>query len=134
MGVIDRLFGIDKMISSKVEAQTAELTKSITNHIDATIVKGRGDLTVSAQPKGGLRYAVSPSQNSNLSSKKKPDSSVPFEVLRKFSVNHEISRAAINYRKRQIQALDWDIVTAEDDQTKINDAQQAEIKAFFKGI
>lgn len=136
MGVFDRLFGIDKLVGAEVKAQTAQITKAITERIDANMQK-RSNTSLSS-PIGqhrSMRYAVDANTlNNNLSSKKKPDSSVPFAVLRRFSVTHEISRAAINYRKRQLSGLDWDIVTEDDDQTTIDQTVQAELKTFFKGI
>lgn len=132
MGMLDRLFGLDKIVESKVAAQTAELTKTITTHLDSTISKA----TSPSVPKtGAIRYQLDPANNNrSIYNRKKPDSSVPFDVLRKFSVTHEVSRAAINYRKRQIARLDWDIVTAEDDQTNLDETAAKEVKQFFKQI
>lgn len=133
MGVIDRLFGIDKIVKSEVEAQTAQISKAITSHIDTKFEKSSSP---SASPSGKvLRYQFDPLvQQRGIYSRKKPDSSIPYDVLRKFSVQHEVSRAAINYRKRQLSRLDWEIVAAEKDSETIDDAQAAAAKQFFKQI
>jgi hypothetical protein len=49
-------------------------------------------------------------------------------------VQHEISRAAINYRKRQLSRLKWDIVSAEQDQDSIDDGQAKIAREFFKNL
>lgn len=132
MGMLDRLFGLDKIIESQVEAQTTKLGKTITEHLDSQMTKAASAVAPS-QPKV-MRYQVDPLNQNSLYNRKKPDSSVPFEVLRKFSIQHEISRAAINYRKRQLSRLDWDIVTASEDQTTLNPTDVATVKLFFKNI
>lgn len=134
MGLWDRLFGLDEIIESKVTARTAELGKKITSHLDGELTKVSSTL----QPSGNVgvkRYSVDPVGNYNSTSfKVKPGTGVSFKVLRDFSVKHEISRAAINYRKRQISRLEWDIVSAEHDQVAPNEAAIKELKLFFKGI
>jgi hypothetical protein len=133
MGIFDRLFGLDKLVEAKVDAQTAIVTKSITEHLDNSILK-----STSSTPTTGnkvLRYQFDPIvQQRGIYSRKKPDSSIPFDVLRKFSVQHEISRAAINYRKRQLARLQWDIVANDKDENTINKAQADAVRLFFKQI
>lgn len=135
MGLLDRVFGLDKLIAAQVKSQTAELSKTITSHLDETLSKAQAP-GVSGQSGGKvLRYQLDPMVNQRgIYSRKKPDSSIPYDVLRRFSVQHEVTRAAINYRKRQISRLDWDIVTAEHDQTDLNETEVAAAKAFFKGV
>jgi hypothetical protein len=57
MGVFDRLFGLDKIVESKVAAQTAEVTKAITTHLDNRLEKAS-----STSPKNSkvLRYQLDP--------------------------------------------------------------------------
>lgn len=130
MGLFDRLFGIDKLVEAQVEARTAKMADDIAAH-----VMTKGSTLPGGMPMGTKRYSFdSVTQNNNILSRKKPDSGVSFDTLRKFSVNHEISRAAINYRKRQLAGLEWDIVTAEDDQVKIDQSVQNELKTFFKNV
>jgi len=38
---------------------------------------------------------------------------IDFATLRRFSVQYDVARAAINRRKRQLNALEWDIVATE---------------------
>lgn len=138
MGLFDRLFGLDKLVEAKVAGQTAEITKSITSHLDETISKATAPGISGVTPTKGskaLRYQFDPLTNQRgIYSRKKPDSSIPYDTLRNFSIKHEITRAAINYRKRQLSRLDWDIVTASHDQTTLNESEVAVAKAFFKNI
>lgn len=146
MGIWDRAFGIDKIVESKVKAQTAaqtkKLGKQITDHIDKQLSKASSPPTggtvgdrVGNAAVGVRRYAINSIDNSrDLYSRKKPGSLVPFDSLRKFSIQHEVSRIVINYRKRQIASLEWDIVTAETDDVKNYDADIAKAKEFFKNI
>jgi phage portal protein BeeE len=74
-------------------------------------------ITPATQP-GILRYTFDPVYiNSNYYNKKKPDSTITFDVLRSFSLKYEIVRACINLRKRQLSGMEWDIVTAETSDT-----------------
>lgn len=55
------------------------------------------------------RYGFNFSQyNNNNTLRKQPSSSVSFDVLRRFSVQYPIARAAINARKRQITQLGYE--------------------------
>ena len=129
MGIFDRLFGIDKLVQAQVEAHTAKMADDIAAHV---MEKGT---MANGSPLGAKRYAFDVvTQNNNIMSRKKPDSGIAFDTLRKFSINHEISRAAINYRKRQLSGLEWDIVAAEDDNDTIDEVKQAELRVFFKQI
>lgn len=135
MGFRDRFFGIDKLVAAQVKSQTTEITKQLTDHLDQTISKAQAPGVGGAQSGKILRYVLDPAtQNRGIYSRKKPDSSIPYDVLRKFSVTHEVTRAAINYRKRQIARLEWDIVAASHDQDTLNPTQVAQTKDFFKKI
>lgn len=124
------------------ETIAENVTKSVVSHVDNALQSAQ-DLNkaqtggyVSALPTGGVkRYQFDQNLvNGGIQSRKKPGSNIAFETLRRFSISHEVSRACINFRKRQITGLDWNIVTAEDDQTQVNDAQVQEIKQFFKAL
>lgn len=59
---------------------------------------------------------------------------VNYDTLRRFSVQYDVARAAINRRKRQLNGLAWDIVAAEkDDETDYN-ADAKILKKQFKHI
>lgn len=132
MGVLDRLFGLDKLVDAKVAERTTELGKTITQHLDGELSKASSSPT-SMGVKGAKRYAVNQVPN-NTSLTTKPGTTISFKVLREFAIKHEISRAAINYRKRQMAKLDWDIVAAEHDQTSANAEEVAAAKLFFKRV
>lgn len=136
MNVWDRVFGFDKLVEAKIKAQMPELSKEITSHIDEAFSKAASpsDTNPAGKP-GMMRYQLNPAlQQNSVYSRQKPDSNVPFDVLRRFSVAHEVSRAAINYRKRQLAGLEWDIVAEDHEDTADYTAQIKEIKKFFKGV
>lgn len=69
--------------------------------------------------------------------KKRPDNAIQPEILRRFSVTHEISRICINARKRQLSQLDWDIVPIRSTGKQKQDSysEQADlVKQFFKHL
>ena len=135
MGIFDRVFGIDKLVEAQIKAQMPEFTKEIGSHIDAAFVKAVSPPANPTGKTGMMRYQMSPTLQQNTTySRQKPDSNVPFDVLRRFSVAHEVSRAAINYRKRQLAGLEWDIVAEEHEDTNDYTAEAKEIKKFFKTI
>lgn len=56
-----------------------------------------------------------PFSNPYPTARNKPGGAITFDALRRFSVQYDVARAAINRRKRQLNTLEWDIVAAEDD-------------------
>lgn len=69
-----------------------------------------------------------------LQTRQKPGSGIDFATLRRFSVQYDVARAAINRRKRQLNLLEWDIVAAEDDDdTDYKDVIRP-LKKDFKNI
>ena len=74
-----------------------------------------------------------PFQNT-MQTRNKPGSGIDFATLRRFSVQYDVARAAINRRKRQLNMLEWDIVAAEDDDdTDYKDVIRP-LKKEFKNI
>jgi len=130
MGLLDRF--LDRQRQQITEAVTGELVK----HVDSTISKVSSDGSPFIAPSGGAkRYQFTQSQvNGGIQSRKKPGSNVSFQTLRQFSISHEVSRACINFRKRQLTGMEWQIGTAEDDDTGDYDAQIKLLTEFFKGI
>ncbi len=55
-------------------------------------------------------------------------------TLRRFAVQYDVARAAINRRKRQLSGLKWDIVAAEEDDKADYSAQTKQLKKQFKSI
>ena len=74
-----------------------------------------------------------PFQN-QISAKTKPGSGIDFATLRRFSVQYDVARAAINRRKRQLNTLEWDIVAAEDDDKTDYSAVIRPLKKDFRSI
>lgn len=77
-----------------------------------------------------------PFSNAYPSGRTKPGSTngIDFATLRRFSVQYDVARAAINRRKRQLNALEWDIVNAETDDQTDNSAIIKQVKQDFKSI
>ena len=77
-----------------------------------------------------------PFSNPYPSGRSKPGATngIDFATLRRFSVQYDVARAAINRRKRQLNALEWDIVNAESDDQTDNSAIIKEVKKDFKSI
>ena len=77
-----------------------------------------------------------PFSNPYPSGRSKPGSTngIDFATLRRFSVQYDVARAAINRRKRQLNALEWDIVNAESDDQSDNGAIIKQVKKDFKSI
>ncbi len=142
MSYIDRLFGFDKKeaqlrkelskeIRTETAKQTKKVSKAIITHLDKSMTKSELD---GVDAKGIKRYQVDLTGENKVYSKTKPGASVSFDVLREFSITHEVSRACINCRKRQITALDWDIVPAEKDDKNDYSKDIIFVKGFFKNI
>lgn len=66
--------------------------------------------------------------------KTKPQAEVPFDVLRRFSVQYDIARAAINHRKRQITQLQWEITSANPDDKTDYTNQINDVREFIKHV
>ena len=77
-----------------------------------------------------------PFSNPYPSGRSKPGATngIDFATLRRFSVQYDVARAAINRRKRQLNALEWDIVNAESDDQTDNSAIIKQVKQDFKSI
>lgn len=77
-----------------------------------------------------------PFSNAYPSGRTKPGSTngIDFATLRRFSVQYDVARAAINRRKRQLNALEWDIVAAESDDKADYSALIKPLKKDFKSI
>jgi hypothetical protein len=72
--------------------------------------------------------------NSQQFQKRKTGSAVTYDQLRSMAKFHDISRACINIRKRQITQLSWDLTTLDDSgKTKYKD-QIPVIRSYFAGI
>lgn len=77
-----------------------------------------------------------PFSNPYPSGRSKPGSGngIDFATLRRFSVQYDVARAAINRRKRQLNALEWDIVNDDADDQTDNSAIIKQVKKDFKSI
>lgn len=136
MGLLDRF--LEKRLANATSAIQKQVVDSLTTHIDGQIAKARSDspfATGITGTAGVKRYQFTQDMiNGGIQRRKKPGSNISFETLRAFSISHEVSRACINLRKRQITGLDWDIVTADADDTGDYKKQVEQLKVFFKGI
>ena len=84
--------------------------------------------------KAGIKRTQIDYNTYDNSLRRKPDSSIGFETLRRFSRSHEISRICINARKRQITGLDWDILPV-DPEDKTDYSEDIDlIRAYFKNL
>ncbi len=75
-----------------------------------------------------------PFQNPYSPARIKPGSGIDFKTLRRFSVQYDVARAAINRRKRQLNSLEWDIVAAEQDDKSDYSSIIKPLKKEFKAI
>lgn len=136
MGLLDRF--IEKRLENAKASITKEVVSELTTHVDSSLEKANSSNPFMMTPLGGSgakRYSfMQDGVNGNIQRKNKPGTGISYETLRAFSINHEISRAAINYRKRQMSGLEWDIVNAEDDDTGDYTTEKAQLKAFFKTL
>ena len=83
---------------------------------------------------GVLRDQLQFSQAQYGAQRSKPGTSIDFKVLRRFSVQYNVARAAINRRKRQLNQLDWAIASADHDGTKPNKKISKEVEERFKQL
>lgn len=98
------------------------------------VAQGGGDVSKAANAGAGavlrdqLQYA-----NRIGTPRSKPGAGISFATLRKFSVQYDVARAAINRRKRQLNQLDWDISNADpDDKTDRKKETKALKQQFVK--
>ena len=77
-----------------------------------------------------------PFSNPYPTGRSKPGSGngIDFATLRRFSVQYDVARAAINRRKRQLNALEWDIVNDDAEDQTDNSAIIKQVKKDFKSI
>jgi hypothetical protein len=142
MGFLDRALGIDrraseieKRVELKVATELEKASQGITKQLDHYFTDTMAKADNVSSSTGMIRYQYdTKSNNSRLNNKSKPGSSVPFDVLRRFSVQHDITRACINTRKRQMNQLEWEIVAAEDDQKEISPDTTRKIKEQIKHL
>jgi len=134
MGLLD-LF-LEKQRNKVVE----KVAGQVTQHLDEQINKAKAPSPtfmtgLTGTSSGAKRYQFSQDMvNGGIQRRKKPGSDVSFETLRRFSISHEISRACINFRKRQITGMEWNIGTADPEDDGNYEQQEAEVKEFFKTI
>jgi len=72
--------------------------------------------------------------SNQITARSKPGSGIDFATLRRFSVQYDVARAAINRRKRQLNTLEWDIVAAEEDDKTDYKSIIKPLKSEFKKI
>lgn len=134
---------LDRFIEKRLENATTDITKRVvgelTSHIDSTMVKsntGSSPFMTGSVGAGKVqRYQFTQDMiNGGSMRKRKPGSNITFETLRAFSISHEVTRACINLRKRQMTGLDWHIVTAETDDTNDYDSDKKVLEEFFKNL
>ena len=90
---------------------TNVVLKPLADYLKST---AKGDIAKDGTGMGAVLRDNMQFQNT-MQTRRKPGSGVDFATLRRFSVQYDVARAAINRRKRQLNALEWDIVAAEDD-------------------
>lgn len=129
MGVLDNF--LDRRLKKSTSQITKAVTEQVVAHVDGALAKSNEASPFYAPNMGAKRYTVG---QDSLQSRKKPNTSVSFETLRRFSVAHEVSRACVNYRKRQITGLEWKIVSADDDDESIDQTAQRKVQDFFRNV
>lgn len=138
MGLLDSF--LQKQRDKVAEQVTADVATKVTKHVEGEILKAGSSSSsymtgLTGGSTGAKRYQFSQDMvNGGVQSRKKPGANISFETLRRFSISHEISRACINFRKRQITGLEWGIVSTDEGSETINDADQKAIKDFFNTI
>lgn len=128
---------LDRFLEKQLEKQLPILEKRVIKHVDSSFEKAQNSINpMDAVPATGLkRYEFSPATvNGNMQSRKKAGAIITFDTMRRFSISHEISRACINFRKRQLAGLEWDIITAEKDETGVKKPEVAAVKNFIKHV
>lgn len=133
MGLLDRF--LEKRLANATSTITKQVVNDLTVHIEGQMAKADSPYLTGAAGSGVKRYQFSQDMiNGGVQRRKKPGSNISFETLRSFSISHEVTRACINLRKRQITGLDWDIVTTESDDTGDYTTEKAQLRAFFKQL
>ena len=73
-----------------------------------------------------------PFSNAYPTARQKPGGGVTFDALRRFSYQYDVARAAINRRKRQLNGLEWSIISSDKndktDYSKITDQLEKDFK------
>lgn len=109
MGLIDRVFVAS--INRRADHLAAERIKQVQAQIPELI---QSELSKAYDTPGSLAMGLQRyGQDFSLYDKSlrtKPQTSVSFEMMRRFAVSNEIVRACINARKRQLTQLEWDVV------------------------
>ena len=97
------------------------------------LIKSSIDTLAYQVPGAGVRRYQFDYSNQDMNLRRKPQSGLSFQLLRQFSVTHEVTRICINARKRQITQLDWDIVPVDaDDKTSYPEKDM--LIEFFKNL
>lgn len=132
MGLLDRF--LEKQLDKYTPQLAAKAATQVMESVSSTLEKAASN-NPSPLPAGLKRYEFTTDVvNGNIQNRKKPGSNISFETLRRFSISHEVTRACINLRKRQITGLQYDIVSTDLDAKDINKSQANEVKDFFKNI
>lgn len=82
----------------------------------------------------GIKRSAFDANQMEPSLRRKPNSSVSFETLRRFSITYEVARICINARKRQISSLEWDIIPVSQEDHADYSKDIDLIKAYFKNL
>jgi HK97 family phage portal protein len=131
MGILDKF--LENRINKLTPGIADAAAKQVISHVDQSLTKATP--APGSMPLGLKRYEFSPNMvNGNKQSRKKPGAAITFETMRRFSVAHEITRACINYRKRQISGLEWTIASADGDDKTLDKPETEVVKAFFKQL
>ena len=135
MGFLDRIIQSSLTAKPVKKAMDSYLQQNVGDAITKAVSGRTPSLlaTPTDTGRGVKRYQVDfQDQNQGLTNRQKPGGTVPFATLRRFSEVHEVSRMAINYRKRQVNGLKWDIVQEDEEDTVKYEKQIEEATAFFK--
>lgn len=121
MGMFDRAY--EKFV---LQPLADKLKREAASAAETVFEKG-------ARPAGAVLRDNFSYQNNSGAQRQKPGAGIDFKTLRRFAKQYDVARAAINRRKRQLNQLQWDIVSADPD-VEINEVQAREIKKMFKAI
>ena len=127
MGVLDRFYdNVAAKIATKMEVNKPIVKEDINSQSELeALAKNIAD--------GGVKAWEIPRQfNTKTGRVQKHDSSVTFRQLRQLSVNYPIARSCIHYLKTKIVALDWAIVSTDEEDTSDNSKEIERITEFFK--
>jgi len=137
MGILDTF--LQKQRDKIVNQVTNAVATQVTKHVEGEILKAQAPSPyttgVTGASPGAKRYQFTQDMvNGGVQRRTKPGSNISFDALRRFSISHEISRACINLRKRQITSMEWTIGTADKDDKGSYDTQINDCKEFFNAI